>query len=739
MSTPPIINSALTLSHNVGETFNYELIVDKGIRIEWDLSSVEGVSTVDGNDRFLTGGVNLALGTYQIPVKAINYYGEDSQILQLSVVEEIVDPVDPQVIDLFLIGGQSNGHGYALVDTLQESQKIQNGYFYASWHQFPNNGTTTQHFSSIETSITAGNTRSEQFSSELGSTRFGPEIGFAARANEISLTSNPIGIIKYAIDGSSLNTQTESHEVSDWDLYATDGQEGDAWRGFKAALADGVAKYEAAGFNVNFKGMIWWQGENGTSVSGLNDFIAAVRNHLANTFGLVNPSQFPIVITGQDGGWGEGLLEGVADIDPYVEYVESKDYGQTNVGGVYNIHIGSNEGGAPVDTTGSGNNDMYDIGLAYADKLNSIINGDIVYPTTYTITFVNVDDSVTTQTVEEGVTPTPPEGINTSTRTFTDWGTIEPATADVTYTASYNEIEPTIEYTITFVNVDNSVTIQVVQESVVATPPAGINTSTRTFTGWPTVDPATSDATYIAEYTVNEGSGDAWTPAQLTSAHWWDASDLSTITSSNGVVSDWTDKNQFVNVYQTNSYVAPKTGNSTINGLNVFDFDGNDFFRGPVLSFADFSKFVVFSRNTHAANNNLLSNVGGNADALWSGGTDKVRMYEGGAQIVASTPLNIDQVYICGSTKNSTTAEIELYLDGNLEATGSSSLATSDQQMQIGSFMDANNLNGKLAEVIILPTEATTEDRQKIEGYLANKWGISLPAGHPYESSAPTV
>jgi hypothetical protein len=36
--------------------------------------------------------------------------------------------------------------------------------------------------------------------------------------------------------------------------------------------------------------------------------------------------------------------------------------------------------------------------------------------------------------------------------------------------------------------------------------------------------------------------------------------------------------------------------------------------------------------------------------------------------------------------------------------------------------------------------QASATDRQKIEGYLAWKWGIqaSLPAAHPYRNAAPT-
>ena len=133
---------------------------------------------------------------------------------------------------------------------------------------------------------------------------------------------------------------------------------------------------------------------------------------------------------------------------------------------------------------------------------------------TYTITFVNVDGSQTSETVSEGEVATPPTGVNTSTRTFTAWPTIVPATADATYTALYDDDNGGgggsggSTYTITFINVDESVTTQTVSENEVATPPTGVDTDTRTFTGWPTVAPATEDATYAALYDVDLGPAD---------------------------------------------------------------------------------------------------------------------------------------------------------------------------------------------------------------------------------------
>lgn len=81
----PNITSSLAISLVEGETLNYELTADYGVGYEWDLSSVSGVTTVEGNPRKLIGGSSLSSGTYNIPVKAINYNGEDSETVVLTV------------------------------------------------------------------------------------------------------------------------------------------------------------------------------------------------------------------------------------------------------------------------------------------------------------------------------------------------------------------------------------------------------------------------------------------------------------------------------------------------------------------------------------------------------------------------------------------------------------------------------------------------------------------------------
>jgi hypothetical protein len=48
-------------------------------------------------------------------------------------------------------------------------------------------------------------------------------------------------------------------------------------------------------------------------------------------------------------------------------------------------------------------------------------------------------------------------------------------------------------------------------------------------------------------------------------------------------------------------------------------------------------------------------------------------------------------------------------------------------------------MNGYLYEVLVYSQALSVSDRQKIEGYLAWKWGLqgSLPANHPYKSAPP--
>ena len=52
-----------------------------------------------------------------------------------------------------------------------------------------------------------------------------------------------------------------------------------------------------------------------------------------------------------------------------------------------------------------------------------------------------------------------------------------------------------------------------------------------------------------------------------------------------------------------------------------------------------------------------------------------------------------------------------------------------------------NMFNGYMTEVIMYQGQLTTSDRQKVEGYMAHKFGVqtNLPLNHPYRRIQPTV
>jgi hypothetical protein len=97
------------------------------------------------------------------------------------------------------------------------------------------------------------------------------------------------------------------------------------------------------------------------------------------------------------------------------------------------------------------------------------------------------------------------------------------------------------------------------------------------------------------------------------------------------------------------------------------------------------------------------------------------------SQIIQQSPSTTYNEYVNGSTTSS------------LSATGFSAsdaatlvyIATRDDKV--------TSFNGFMCELIVYNQMIGLTAQQRVEGYLAWKWGLqaNLPAGHPYLSSAP--
>jgi len=90
-----------------------------------------------------------------------------------------------------------------------------------------------------------------------------------------------------------------------------------------------------------------------------------------------------------------------------------------------------------------------------------------------------------------------------------------------------------------------------------------------------------------------------------------------------------------------------------------------------------------------------------------------------------------------------------LYMDGSLAESVSNpaasiAIATGsgiDQAMIGTAYGGHKGAVGDNCEILVCESALSTTDRQRLEGYLAHKWGLtgSLPSDHPHKSSAPTV
>jgi hypothetical protein len=53
----------------------------------------------------------------------------------------------------------------------------------------------------------------------------------------------------------------------------------------------------------------------------------------------------------------------------------------------------------------------------------------------------------------------------------------------------------------------------------------------------------------------------------------------------------------------------------------------------------------------------------------------------------------------------------------------------------------SNTFDGTIGEIVFIQSAVSLSNRQKLEGYLAWKWGLqaNLPAGHPYKNVPPLL
>jgi uncharacterized repeat protein (TIGR02543 family) len=279
-------------------------------------------------------------------------------------------------------------------------------------------------------------------------------------------------------------------------------------------------------------------------------------------------------------------------------------------------------------------------------------------------------------------------------------------------------------------------------------------------------EPPTVDAG--PDQNVSLAGAAPWTPAELTTEIWLDAADLGTITHDNGAVSQWDDKSgNDIHLTQVNSANQPTTGTTTVNGENALEFSNDYLFNAGGTNADIKSAFIV------SVNNNEITSSSSDAGMMSIYGTD---ISSGDGLGTATGAFNdevltlfdedspnvfVDRQAVSSSTLPSIPVGTHLYsyvlnsdwfigLDGSDDLRDLSSGTRHDllysNGLAIGGMLrDSNNpenfFDGAVGEVIMLSTSLNETERQRLEGYLAHKWGIvgSLPAQHPFKTAAPTT
>ena len=252
-----------------------------------------------------------------------------------------------------------------------------------------------------------------------------------------------------------------------------------------------------------------------------------------------------------------------------------------------------------------------------------------------------------------------------------------------------------------------------------------------------------------------------FSPTQIVGCtHWFDATDSSTITLSSGSLTQWNDKSgNGRNLTAVSGFANATVSSAYQNGLNVFNFSGNGLYRtaaGNVSYPLDVYIIVALkSLTTHVDvlgmgdtsvdNFNSLT-FAESAASRWHNGSSG-----GGRQTIStSNETSLSFLLIQWSLANS---NYLLRRNGTqlIQASRTYSFNNSATAiLQIGFRHTDNvygtqaNFRGYIGEIIVFNNQIGTTDRQKVESYLAQKWGLvsSLPAGHlntTFPVGSPTV
>ncbi len=240
-----------------------------------------------------------------------------------------------------------------------------------------------------------------------------------------------------------------------------------------------------------------------------------------------------------------------------------------------------------------------------------------------------------------------------------------------------------------------------------------------------------------------------WTPAELGSsslALWLDASDAGTITLSGSTVSQWNDKSgNNRHVAQATATKKPSYANNILNGLSAVSFDGSDdslFASAATITLSQpVHRFIACKFLTKTSKSVVfVSYTSAPSFFFYNGENAGQWVFDAGSSISYGT-ADTSNNHIHYNHVNGASSYVSV--DGTTTLTGPGNPgANTLQGVRIGhqrGEYPGYAFQGYVYEVVLVQGTLTADNRQKVEGYLASKWGLqaNLPADHPYKSAAP--
>jgi methionine-rich copper-binding protein CopC len=286
--------------------------------------------------------------------------------------------------------------------------------------------------------------------------------------------------------------------------------------------------------------------------------------------------------------------------------------------------------------------------------------------------------------------------------------------------------------------------------------------------------PALAAALAAVVLTTIPARGAPWTPAELSqpSALWLDASDSGTITLSGSAVSQWNDKSG-----NSRNFAQATGGNQPAYSATSFNtsypgvtFDGSSDFMsaGDTLDVGSQSLGIiaavkyntsntsgmVISKTRYAAGAGryFMGRFQGTGFGLGSGTQYQYVAESDFASAISPSADSSTSPRLLGLDLNrQTSGSIKNWIDGvavkTSTFTGNATAYNSNDLLLLGAYGNptgtgpqaSSYLSGVISEVVVVQTAMSDTDRQKLEGYLAWKWGMqaNLPEGHSYKSAAP--